>query len=288
ESPQSIDGHRLSQGVFQRTFGNAAREIERVDAAVAKITDQQAVSECAEARWSERQPPGRVEDAVCGETRLPRAVGCKHVDEAVPGTTDVIVLLVVLQSKGDVEIAFNVFNPERSVAQRDRGIGEGLCEVERRVVHLYDSIVEVGGVDESLAPARSGGEAFVNRGAGIGHGNDRVVKIDGGTPANDGAVLGRKYKQGRARLHSCGHNETGRAVEDQAGWGRGPARAGARYFHDQRRNRSWDGRAVTSVERGVSGAVVGDPDRTGRRERNAPRIDQVRIGTQRNSGNVGN
>src|SRR5215470_12907680 len=111
------------------------------DVAVAKIADQQVVSEFAEARWSERQPPGRVEDAVCGETRLPRAVGCKHVDEAVPGTTDVIVLLVVLQSKGDVEIAFNVFNPERSVAQRDRGIGEGLCEVERRVVHLYDSIV---------------------------------------------------------------------------------------------------------------------------------------------------
>ena len=49
--------------------------------------------------------------------------------------------------------------------------------VKRRVVHLYDSIVEVGGIDEILAPARSGGQAFVNRGAGIEHGDNREIPI---------------------------------------------------------------------------------------------------------------
>ena len=65
---------------------------------------------------------------------------------AWPGV--VIELGRVLFGEGDVQVAADVVNPERSEASRDGGVGEAVDQVEVAIEDLDSAEAEVGGVEE--------------------------------------------------------------------------------------------------------------------------------------------
>src|SRR5438552_392492 len=64
DAPKTVDRERLAVHILQLAPGIAAREIERVDATVAEIADEQVAAELAESRGRERKAPGRIEVAL--------------------------------------------------------------------------------------------------------------------------------------------------------------------------------------------------------------------------------
>src|SRR6202030_2229219 len=94
----------------------AGRGVEGVDPAVTEVPDQDVAAEGSEGGRRQRHPPRGVEPALAGEPLQQVAVRREDVDEAVAGPGVVIELGRVLFGEGDVQVAADVVNPERSEA----------------------------------------------------------------------------------------------------------------------------------------------------------------------------
>src|SRR5579862_6046701 len=95
EAPQAIDCYGLTLSRLQLIDETSVLLVD-IDAAVAKVTDQDLAAEPAECERGPCHAPGRIERTAAGEAAQEVPVGVEDVDEAVPGARDVIVLLIVL------------------------------------------------------------------------------------------------------------------------------------------------------------------------------------------------
>src|SRR5260221_13792410 len=115
----------------------ASIQIIRIDAAVAEIADQQGITEPAKISGGEGQAPGRVEPAMQNKALDQISAGVEDVDKPMGRARHVVVLLCILQGKGDKEFTPNVLDAEGSVTlvwQRasvgQLRVGEGTNQVK--------------------------------------------------------------------------------------------------------------------------------------------------------------
>ena len=90
-------------------------EVERVDVAIAKISDEQIAAELPKVSRGNGQPPWRIEPSSRGHSTEQIAVRVECVDEPVPYTRDVVMLVGVLERVGHVDRAAQVADAERRV-----------------------------------------------------------------------------------------------------------------------------------------------------------------------------
>ncbi len=137
QCPQVVNRNGIVCLVSELTEKLASIQIIRIDATIAEIADQQGITEQAKISGGEGQAPGRVEPAVQNEALDQISAGVEDVDKPMGRTRHVVVLGRVLQGKGDVEIAINGLDAERSVALvwlrasvRQLWVGEGTNQVK--------------------------------------------------------------------------------------------------------------------------------------------------------------
>src|SRR5438876_11981672 len=63
QRPETINGDRLALGVSELATQGVGAEIKSIDAAIAKVANEQIMAESAETCRGEGQPPGRVKMA---------------------------------------------------------------------------------------------------------------------------------------------------------------------------------------------------------------------------------
>src|SRR5215467_6996136 len=101
------------------------------------------------------------------------SVGVEDIDEPIARAFHVIVMLVVLQGKGDIEKAINVLDAEgsetlgwgagdRAIARQLR-VGESIDEIKFGIELLYLAKAKIGGIEEVAGAGLSEGQPFVDR-----------------------------------------------------------------------------------------------------------------------------
>src|SRR5262245_59119294 len=105
QAPQPVDQDRLAKRIHHRPEERAAAWIERVNAAVAEVADQNRAGEGAEARRRLHQPPRRVEMTVLGESRQHPTARIERVHDAMTVPRHIVVLRSILPGIGDEQPA---------------------------------------------------------------------------------------------------------------------------------------------------------------------------------------
>src|ERR1700733_14687644 len=155
--------------------------------------------------------------------------------------------------------------------------------LKRVVVDIYTALGEVGRIQITIAVDISAGQACIAGtigGSDYRHGMGRRRRrfwrnADGRIPADNGSI-NRREEESRG---STGRQQEigGAAVEDGAGWS-----TGRRLFVvGIRRGDGYDQALLGSravVEGAEAGGVIGDPPGAAGAARQAPGIDQLRIG----------
>ncbi len=137
QGPQVINRNG-SVGLVSELAEKLARlQIIRIDATVTEIADQQGITEPAKISGGQGQAPGRVEPAMQNKALEQISAGVEDVDKAMGRARHVVVLLCILQGKGDVEFTTDVLDAERSVtlvgqraSVRQLRVGEGTNQVK--------------------------------------------------------------------------------------------------------------------------------------------------------------
>jgi len=137
QCPQVINCNG-SVGLVSELAEKLARiQIIRIDATVTEIADQQGITERAKIRGGQGQAPGRVEPAMQNKALDQISAGVEDVDKAMGRARHVVVLLRILQGKGDVEFTTDGLDAERSVtlvwqraSVRQLRVGEGTNQVK--------------------------------------------------------------------------------------------------------------------------------------------------------------
>ncbi len=137
QGPQVINRNG-SVGLVSELAEKLARiQTIRIDATVTEIADQQGMTEPAKISGGEGQTPGRVEPAMHKKALDQISAGVEDVDKAMGRARHVVVLLCILQGKGDVEFTTDVLDAERSVtlvgqraSVRQLRVGEGTNQVK--------------------------------------------------------------------------------------------------------------------------------------------------------------
>src|SRR5438874_4902737 len=90
--------------------------------------------------------------------------GVEHVDETVARAGDIVVLLLILQGVGDINLSVNILNTKRSKSSRKIRIGEavrvGLLEI--LVISLDVAGMKICYEEKIVATGDAQGGAFVN------------------------------------------------------------------------------------------------------------------------------
>src|ERR1700740_92404 len=106
---------------LKRSHEQSSGDIESIDPSVTKVAHQQSIREAAETRWSQGQPPGRVERKTARKPAQKTPIGVEYKDQPEARTTDIIFLRFVLLRIGDVQIAMDVLDAERREMLRHLG-----------------------------------------------------------------------------------------------------------------------------------------------------------------------
>src|SRR4029077_19164255 len=193
--------------------------------ACAEVSAQDVAAEDPEGGRCQGHCPRGVEPALAGKPLEQVAVRREDVDKTVAWPGVVILLGRVLFGEGDVQVAADVVNSERGEAGWDGGVGEAVDKVEVAIEDLDGAEAEVGGVEELAGGGADQGESLVYRAVVAGlvgdggpvHGDDRGGGVDGGVPADNGAVLGGEQEPGWGGDTVLGYSETiWRGVEYRA------------------------------------------------------------------------
>lgn len=165
QRPQSVDADRRTLSVEQLPLERMGGQIVDVDTAVAEVANQEVSGEFSERRWSDGEPPRRVQGSIRGEPADEISGEVEHVHEAVSRSRNFILLRCVLQSISHVQQATQIGDAERRITCRKRGIGESAREVgPTRIAFLRfdDAFVEVGRVEIGVPADNAEGRALVN------------------------------------------------------------------------------------------------------------------------------
>src|SRR6516165_12603426 len=183
QGPQTVDGDPLAVRVPE-----LAQEIpvgvEHVDPAVTEIADEDVAAEPAKGLGCPCDAPGRVQSTARGEAPEQMAFGVEDIDKAAALAGVVVVLCRVLLGVGHEQIAIDVLDAERSIAERDIRIGKvsvgGYWDIKAGgatggggAVHFdrpgaevgdieQDEVGHVGGSDGDAGGVDAGGETLVN------------------------------------------------------------------------------------------------------------------------------
>src|SRR5258705_13567662 len=149
----------MTVGLPQSTAEIAAR-VERIDAAVLEIADENIAAELSEAIGRARQSPGRIEHAVFGKASQQVTVGVENVDETTSRSADIIHLLRILSGVGHPKITVDILDPKRGETGRNVLIDElpvRGCRAEVAIEHVYFGAPKVGGVNVIAVDVRPEG-----------------------------------------------------------------------------------------------------------------------------------
>jgi len=151
--------------------------------------------------------------------------------------------------------------------------------LEAAVEDINRAVAEVRRVQVRALVGRTDGEAFIDRGIvplGVVDRDDGAAAVHSRIPAGDRAALGGEQENGRCRDAALRNVESGSAVIEHLSRRRGrvclPHRCGD---GDRIMPGYWNQVPGAVIDRGHAAAVVGNPERSGRAVRYAPRIDQV-------------
>src|SRR5262249_45567089 len=122
--PQAVDPDRLPASAEELaarprlTVALEAVEVEGVNVTVAKVSHEQRAAELPEIGWGDGQPPRRVEPPSRGHAPEQIAVGVERVHESVAHARDIVVLVLILERVGDVDLAGEAADAKRRIARR--------------------------------------------------------------------------------------------------------------------------------------------------------------------------
>src|SRR2546430_14741111 len=105
QAPQAIDRDTLPLTLGERTQEGTRVGIEGMDLAIAEIANDERMAKLAEVVRGQGQAPGRVEGSARGQLPQELPVEVKDVDEALARPLHVVVPLIVLHRKRDVQAA---------------------------------------------------------------------------------------------------------------------------------------------------------------------------------------
>src|SRR5439155_7876530 len=122
QPPKARDCNWMTGTIRQWPEGGARGWIESVNAAIAKIADQEVTPELAESGRRERHAPWGIQRSARGKTAEQVAVQVELIDKSISRAVYVIVPVRVLQRVSDIQYPANVLEIERCKAHRDRWI----------------------------------------------------------------------------------------------------------------------------------------------------------------------
>src|SRR5215469_13672902 len=299
EAPETGEADCVARRAFEPAKKTAGLGIVGVDESVAHITYKEGSALWSKALRRKGDCPWLFERAlgsVRRESTDQIALKVEHVDHAAPNerkrrVSHIQPLLDLLQSKG-------------GHVRRSFGIGEVSDLVEVAVVHR-DLVVGLSRADAAVnrvedvatvmtARDRKRGIAGrIRRPGGIVDHDNRVVRIDLGTPGADGSVKRVEDQLCRRGPAAFGDNEIVGRIDDHPGW---RSRDIAEARRRRNRHRGSRDRTATHVEgSGAATATAGDFFGTGVRHNElpvvhdqAPRIDQQGIDVGRRSALIRN
>src|SRR6266566_8441163 len=114
QCPQAVDSNWIAFLVFELAAEATSVKFVGIDAAVTEIANQQVLAEATETLGGKGQAPGRVECTMRNETLEQVPTGVEDIDKAITWPCLVIMLARFLEGIGDIEIAVNVLDAERS------------------------------------------------------------------------------------------------------------------------------------------------------------------------------
>lgn len=294
QPPEAIIHDGVAVLVAQLAQEGAGGGVESVDAAIAKVADEQRVAELAEIGRRQRQSPGGVQRLFRCKALDEFPCGAEDIHKAVPWPGDIIMPVFILAGVGDVEVAANVGNAKGGVIGWQREVFKDIAfvwlgnQMEVGVVDINAVVVEVGGIEEVVPFDACQRQPFVDGGTGIGGGEDGIVAVYGWTPGSNRAVFGGEDEERRARFAVLRDDKIARPIKDDAG-GRTGCRGAIRprdAYHQGRIGREGHARAV--VEGGDVGAIVGNPEGRRGASYDAPGIEQMGVNEfWRAAGRVG-
>ena len=172
-------------------------EVERMDAAVAEVTDQQVLAEASEAVGRPRNPPRRIEHSAGGNAADEVAGEIELIDEPVPGPRNVVITILLAQRIRDEDGIAEHLDPEWRIALGEPPVLEAALHLgPLAVVHIDGACVEIGRIEPGAFRGHGNREAFVD-------GAERTVVYEhegigpggGGVPAADGSGFGREHEE---------------------------------------------------------------------------------------------
>ena len=152
--------NRSAGTIRQLPEEGARRWIESVNAAIAKIADQEVTPELAESGRRERHAPWGIQRSLRGKTAEQVAVQVELIDKSMSRAGDVIVPVRVLQRVSDKQYPADVWRDdvldiEWRIAHRDRRIAKGAGKRGRRIIVVKDidrGAMEIGSIKEIRCP----------------------------------------------------------------------------------------------------------------------------------------
>src|SRR5438105_3667419 len=96
DAPQAIDHDGTVRGIPQRPDEMPGIQVICIDAAVAKIANQQVIAELAKVRRRQGQAPGGVELAARGQPLQEDALRRENVDKSKSRTGDIVFFVCIL------------------------------------------------------------------------------------------------------------------------------------------------------------------------------------------------
>jgi len=118
QCPEIINSDRHTPLVGETTKESTSLRIKHIDATITKIAYQQIITELAEIGGSESHAPGRVEHTMRNKALNKGAISVEDIEETMPWSRYVIVLVLVLFGIGNIELATDVFDADRRISLR--------------------------------------------------------------------------------------------------------------------------------------------------------------------------
>src|SRR5713101_2630765 len=237
QGPQSVDRQRIPFGIDHLPVEAAVRGVERVDASIAEIPNQQLVAKLAEVYRRQRQAPRRVQRSVRSKATNHVSFGVEYVYVSISRTGLIVVLVRHLRKrKGDPQLAINVLDAEGRKVRIYIGIREGFYQSKALVIYLHDTSMEIGRIDEITIRGAGYGQSFVHRArAGIVLGDHRTRQIHVRIPSQDGSILSGEEEKSGPGFGVLGNHEIETSIEYDASGRAARRRGGRRDPYDEGR-----------------------------------------------------
>ncbi len=155
--PQGSVGNDRTIGVLQLVNESAGGRIVDIDIAIAKFTDEQFAGKRAESGGRNHDTPRGIEISLGDQALNKATVAAENGNVASAGLVNGIMLGLILQCVGDVDLLIDEVNAEGSVTVRKLRVGEVSREIGRLKVgvkYIDGAGIEICGEQESAGLAK--------------------------------------------------------------------------------------------------------------------------------------